>query len=615
MADVSFNVFNPYQQQQEELARRQKLAEIMQQQALQPIERTSYAGIEAPISPYAGLAKVLQMYTSGAEEKKIAEEKKLLNQKYQSDLANVLAKASELQAGKPATPEQAPITPVDDEGNPMPGVPAMPGVAPDPQAAAREYMKHPATQALGMQMLQKNAQMQAFINAGMAGNNVPAQTQISASTPATPLTSTSPPTATQASLPTLPQAGNTSIASRLSSFGGPAGGLPMQVWMQIDPTGGKYTEQLAKDFTEQNKLTDKMRELRAAGIPEGSDAWNRALTDTSTQGGIWSRDPKTGKISLAPGYAEGLADVETAKLKAAAPYEIVEIPVTLPNGTTILQKMTKAQAIANLGGGGNVSMPQNARSLNLQMSNVNEAENLAGQLDQLGQNFRITVPKAPTNVPTNVPTNIPTNAPTNATASGFGMSNPVQSKSAEAAATGTVKAIIDKLDASFANAQSSEERLRQVQSIKQVLDSPLISGPGATTQMLISQIANKIYGVANEETLANTRQLITGLSELSLSARGALKGQGNVTDSDQILLTKARSSQETLTVPEYKRLFSIFEKQDKRIIEQHEDIRKRAEKANIPNIDFWRVDIPSQPQNTLNLSPAARDAVNRAMGR
>jgi len=78
MADVSFNIANPYQQQQEELSRRQKMAEILQQQSFQPIERTSYAGIEAPISPYAGLAKMLQAYAGAKGQQKVAEERAAL---------------------------------------------------------------------------------------------------------------------------------------------------------------------------------------------------------------------------------------------------------------------------------------------------------------------------------------------------------------------------------------------------------------------------------------------------------------------------------------------------------------------------------------------------------
>ena len=575
---VNFNLPSPYQADLAKLAQQQKMAELLQAQSLQPTERYSYKGIEAHTPATAGLAKILQAMGGMYLQKQGLEEQKALGQRYQTDLMDTLTKASELQAGRPAMPAQAPVTRVDDEGNPMPGVPAMPAVMPNPQAGAQEYMKHPATQPLGMQQMQKNAQMQAFMNAGNAGNM-----------PAAPAPATEP-NAMPAPAGGAPV--NQPLAAAMNKFGGPAGGQPMAVWMQLDPTGAEYTKQLAKDF-EQNKPTDKMKELAAAGVKPGSNAWNYALTDTATQGGIWRRGPD-GALSLAPGYAAGQGSVTTATEGAKAEFDIITVPITQPDGTTINQTMTRKQATQRLGG----DAPQQAGGpLNLTAPTDAAAVQMGRQLDQSGQPFNITVPRA--------------GAP-----SGFGVTNPVQQEAQKAAATGSVKAITDKLESSFASAQSSEERMRTVQSIRPILDLPLITGPGATPQMFLSQVANKMYGVSNEETLANTRQLITGLSELSLSSRGALKGQGTITEGEGALLVKAKSAPDSLTVPEYKRLFTLFEKQDKRAIEQHEDIRKRAEKAGIPNIDFWRVEAPSvQTGQQLKLSPAAQEAVNRAMGR
>tara|TARA_R110000868_G_scaffold285682_5_gene546156 strand:- start:6721 stop:8256 length:1536 start_codon:yes stop_codon:yes gene_type:complete len=101
MADVSFNVANPYQTQLDELARRQKMAEIMQQQSFQPAERFSYQGIEAPISPLTGLSKALQMYMSGREQGKISEERKALGERYRQEGMDDITRYAEI-AGRPA---------------------------------------------------------------------------------------------------------------------------------------------------------------------------------------------------------------------------------------------------------------------------------------------------------------------------------------------------------------------------------------------------------------------------------------------------------------------------------------------------------------------------------
>lgn len=56
---VGFNLPDPYEAQKADIARRQKYAEALQQQAFQPTETFSYQGIQAPIPVTATLAKVL----------------------------------------------------------------------------------------------------------------------------------------------------------------------------------------------------------------------------------------------------------------------------------------------------------------------------------------------------------------------------------------------------------------------------------------------------------------------------------------------------------------------------------------------------------------------------
>jgi len=57
----------PYDEDYRSIARREQLAQILQQQALQPIEVGGYQGIQAPISPLSGIAKVLQGYFAGKQ--------------------------------------------------------------------------------------------------------------------------------------------------------------------------------------------------------------------------------------------------------------------------------------------------------------------------------------------------------------------------------------------------------------------------------------------------------------------------------------------------------------------------------------------------------------------
>ena len=63
-----------------EIQRRQRMAEALAAQGAAPIEVQSYKGIQAPISPFSALAKVLQTYAGVRGEKKAKEEEKAARQ-------------------------------------------------------------------------------------------------------------------------------------------------------------------------------------------------------------------------------------------------------------------------------------------------------------------------------------------------------------------------------------------------------------------------------------------------------------------------------------------------------------------------------------------------------
>ena len=100
-----FNVANPYQLQQQELDRRQKMAEILQQQAFEPVQAGSYQGIQAPISPVQGLAKVLQMYLANKNQEGIKTEQKALGEQYRADTSSDIQRLIKGLQGQAATPE------------------------------------------------------------------------------------------------------------------------------------------------------------------------------------------------------------------------------------------------------------------------------------------------------------------------------------------------------------------------------------------------------------------------------------------------------------------------------------------------------------------------------
>jgi len=328
----AFNLPSPYQADLAKIAQQQKMAELLQAQSLQPTERYSYKGIEAHTPATAGLAKVLQAMGGAYLQKQGLEEQKALGEKYKTESADILRQAFEAGAGSPAVPgksvEETSFAPSGSdltdtniqrvpEGQPGQGnivqpaytIPGRAAVAPNQQEMARLLMTspNPAHEALGLQTLQKNAQSQAFINAGNAGN-VPA-TPMAAPTAAP----TTAPSAMPSAAPAAAQTAQPAAAAALSRFGGPAGGQPMAVWMQLDPTGGKYTEQLAKDYTDQNK---PIVSRENAPILKRNPQTGRLEVDFAPAPKLpegMSYNFGTGTVGVAQGFPESLSTITKAK--------------------------------------------------------------------------------------------------------------------------------------------------------------------------------------------------------------------------------------------------------------------------------------------------------------
>jgi hypothetical protein len=110
-----FRTPTPYDRELSAIARRERMAELMQQQALQPIQPGSYNGIQAPISPLQPLAKMLQMYAAMTSGDRADEARTDLGKRIQSEGAQQIASLE----GTPAQPAIAPT----------PGTSFTPGIA------------------------------------------------------------------------------------------------------------------------------------------------------------------------------------------------------------------------------------------------------------------------------------------------------------------------------------------------------------------------------------------------------------------------------------------------------------------------------------------------------
>jgi hypothetical protein len=105
------NLTSPYDQESAKIARSQKYAEMLQQQALQQPETFSYNGIQAPISTTAGLAKILQGLTGVYMQNQADEKTTALREKAQGEAGDIIGKM--LSTERPGVAEIAGSAPAE----------------------------------------------------------------------------------------------------------------------------------------------------------------------------------------------------------------------------------------------------------------------------------------------------------------------------------------------------------------------------------------------------------------------------------------------------------------------------------------------------------------------
>jgi len=140
---------SPYASEQMDIQRKQKLAQLLQQQALTPIEQgaTPPGGFTPRTSPLQGLAKIMQGYVGQQREKGAQTQQTELAQRMQQERQQALAQAMMQGQGSPQ--------PAPEQG----GGPAMP---PNPMGAAQGLAgaNDPALQQAGLQMIGKQMEAQ-----------------------------------------------------------------------------------------------------------------------------------------------------------------------------------------------------------------------------------------------------------------------------------------------------------------------------------------------------------------------------------------------------------------------------------------------------------------------
>ena len=310
--------YSPYAAEQATIERRRKLAELLQQQSMQPIEQQTAGGRVVPISPFQGIAKMLQAYSAAQGTQRADEQMRALGEKVTGDRASTLAKA--LQAGR-GTPDQT--VDVSDPFNqePTPQTVTVPGTKGSPQEMYSMLARSldPALQQAGMTGLMQDAQRQSFMQSAQA----PQQGGPPSGGPVAPSGGKGGPMA-----PGVPQTPPTAPQGQPAGFGGPAGGVPMATWLQSDPSGKAYIEQLAKDHAE--RIKPIVGRENAPVLERGPDGQLKpSFFMPKVGGGMQPTFGPGGVTSVAPlpGFTAGRAAIVGAEEGAKAAHDIVTVQV------------------------------------------------------------------------------------------------------------------------------------------------------------------------------------------------------------------------------------------------------------------------------------------------
>lgn len=129
------------------------------------------------------------------------------------------------------------------------------------------------------------------------------------------------------------------------------------------------------------------------------------------------------------------------------------------------------------------------------------------------------------------------------------------------------------LKESAVQAQGAVQQQDAAKRIVQAVDSnKLYAGPGAGARLKIAQIGDLlgVSGADTAEKIANTRQAIRGLAEMTLQGRKQMSGQGAITESESKLAQQATSGDiDSMTPAELKQLANASSRASQYIINEH----------------------------------------------
>jgi hypothetical protein len=152
--------------------------------------------------------------------------------------------------------------------------------------------------------------------------------------------------------------------------------------------------------------------------------------------------------------------------------------------------------------------------------------------------------------------------------------------------------------------------------IQAVDTDKIFTGAGANQKLQLAQIGSMLgaTGDTAEQKIANTRQAIQGLAQLTLQGRKQMRGEGAITESEGALAQRAMSGDVSLTGAEIKQLAIAAKRSAKFTYDQHQSMMSALAKDSPNSLPYYQIEVNPNIFGPVGGSSANRTKADAIIG-
>jgi hypothetical protein len=161
--------------------------------------------------------------------------------------------------------------------------------------------------------------------------------------------------------------------------------------------------------------------------------------------------------------------------------------------------------------------------------------------------------------------------------------------------------------------QQAEAANRIIQAVD---TNKIFTGAGANQKLQLAQVG-QMLGVAGDtadQKIANTRQAIQGLAQLTLQGRKQMRGEGAITESEGALAQRAMSGDVSLTAGEIKQLANAAKRSAKFTYDQHQSMMGALAKDSPNSVPYYQLEVNPSIFGPVGGSSPNRDKADAIIG-